>query len=43
MFGKAGNGPTAQSDWGEGGDFDVELLAEYLLDDVMPNVSFDFR
>ena len=40
-------GAASQSDSWEagGGDFDVEMLAEYLLDDsaVVPNVFFDFR
>ena len=43
LFGRAGTSAVAQSDWADGDNFDVEMLAEYLLDDAaMPNVTFDF-
>uniref|UniRef100_A0A6S8IZY1 LOV domain-containing protein n=1 Tax=Amphora coffeiformis TaxID=265554 RepID=A0A6S8IZY1_9STRA len=44
MFGRAGQGPN-QADWGEVDNFDVELLAEYLLEDSsgVPGVTFDFN
>ena len=44
MFGRATQGPN-QSDWGEVDNFDVELLAEYLLEDSsgVPGVTFDFK
>uniref|UniRef100_A0A7S3DSD3 LOV domain-containing protein n=1 Tax=Entomoneis paludosa TaxID=265537 RepID=A0A7S3DSD3_9STRA len=43
--------PAAQSDWGDpsgGADFDVEMLAEYLLEDAMTfgangGLTFDFK
>lgn len=42
----AGNAP-AQSDWGDVDNLDVDLLAEYLLDDAGLNgsggVTFDFK
>lgn len=42
----AGNAP-AQSDWGDIDNLDVDLLAEYLLDDAgltgSGGVTFDFK
>ncbi|KAL7575666.1 hypothetical protein ACA910_011487 [Epithemia clementina (nom. ined.)] len=44
IFGKAGTSAVAQSDWIDGDTFDVEMLAEYLLDDAaVPSVTFDFK
>lgn len=55
MFGKAsaqnGAANVSQSDWGDpsaAADFDVEMLAEYLLEDPATfgtngNLSFDFK
>ena len=44
LFGKAGTSATGQSDWGDGDNFDVEMLAEYLLDDsAVTSVTFDFK
>ena len=44
MFGRANQGPN-QADWGDVDNFDVELLAEYLLEDSagMPGMTFDFK
>lgn len=48
VFGAVSSGSgnaNAQSYWGGVDNFDVDMLAEYLLDDVMINangVSFDF-
>lgn len=47
FFGRANNTNNNQgfSDWGEVDNFDVELLAEYLLEDSsgVPGVTFDFK
>lgn len=45
MFGRANASVPNQSDWGEVDNFDVELLAEYLLEDSsgVPGVTFDFK
>ena len=47
QFARAGNGAVAaQSDWGEVDNLDVDLLAEYLLEDngmTVGGVSFDFK
>ena len=43
-FGKAGNAPS--TDWGDVDHFDVDMLAEYLLEDgnlLGSGVAFDFK
>ena len=44
-FGRANNGPTTGEQWGDTDNFDVDLLAEYLLDDGKfgAGVTFDFK
>jgi hypothetical protein len=44
MFGRSSQGANP-SDWGDVDNFDVELLAEYLLEDSggVPGVTFDFK
>jgi hypothetical protein len=42
MFGRATSAPN-QSDWGDVDNFDVEMLAEYLLEDGVPGMTFDFK
>mmetsp|Transcript_19330 Transcript_19330/g.41603 ORF Transcript_19330/g.41603 Transcript_19330/m.41603 type:complete len:594 (-) Transcript_19330:602-2383(-) len=50
VFGKSSGSAPSQSEWGEdpGADFDVEMLAEYLLEDpatfdASGQLSFDFK
>ena len=44
-FGRANNGPTTGETWGDTDNFDVDMLAEYLLDDgnLGQGVTFDFK
>jgi hypothetical protein len=45
-FAAASGGLNLKGDWGEVDNFDVDLLAEYLLDDGSLNVggvTFDFK